>query len=104
MGTGAVGREMGTAAESWGRALGKREDGGTNGAAGRAEGNWTETGCGAGEGAVAAPAPKARGAEPGPRLRGPASRPKPDASIAGRGTLTGGARRRRAWREEDGGF
>jgi hypothetical protein len=107
MGMGAVavalGRELTGAAASWGRALGKLGEGRTKGAAGRAEGNWTGTGGAAGGGVVAAPAPNASGAEPGARLRGPASRPKPDAipgRLAGYGTLAGGARRRRAWREE----
>jgi hypothetical protein len=86
MGMGAVaalGRELAGAAASWGRALGKVGEGRTKGAAGRAEGNGA-----AGGGAVAAPAPNASGAEPGARLRGPASRPNPDASIgpAARGT------------------
>ena len=34
---------------------------------------------------VAAPTPKAGKAEPGPRLEGPASRPKPDAAIGSAG-------------------
>lgn len=83
MGTGAVtvGREL--AAASWGRGLGKREAEVARGLTGIVEGKGTGTGgvAGEGEGEVAAPAPKARAAEPGPRLRGPASRPKPDAAM-----------------------
>jgi hypothetical protein len=68
-------------AASWGRGLGKREAaavaaGGPIGATGRADGKGAGAG---GVEAAAAPAPQAKGAVPGPRLRGPASRPKPDA-------------------------
>lgn len=85
MGTGAVtvGRELAAAAATWGRGFGKREEAAARGLTGILEGKGTGTGGVAGEGEVAAPAPtpKARAAEPGPRLRGPASRPKPDAAM-----------------------
>jgi len=110
-----AGRETVAAAASWGRGLGKRgvaatrglveRADGKEGATGRAEGkDWvvgrTEGVDGvagrtkgkdgvAAEGAVAvwvaAPTPKAGKAEPGPRVEGPASRPKPDAAIGSAG-------------------
>lgn len=54
---------------------------GKDGVAGRAEGNDGMAGDGVVPAGVAAPTPKAGKAEPGPRVEGPASRPKPDAAI-----------------------
>jgi hypothetical protein len=81
-----------------GRAEGKGAAEAPRVVAGRAEGKSQAAGDGAG--VVAAPAPKAGTAEPGPREEGPASRPKPEKAIGAAGspsskTLPGGARRRR---------
>nr|CAB3455155.1 unnamed protein product [Digitaria exilis] len=106
-----AGREAVAAAASWGRGLGKRvvaaarwvvgraevkegaagraegKDGvagrpeGKDGVAGRAEGKDGVAGDGAVAAGVAAATPKVGKAEPGPRVEGPASRPKPDAAI-----------------------
>nr|CAB3458804.1 unnamed protein product [Digitaria exilis] len=76
------------------------------GVAGRAEGKVGVAGDGAVAAGVATPTPKAGKAEPGPRVEGPASRPKPDAAIgsarvAEHETLAGGARRRRDGEESE---
>ena len=98
-------RDIVSAATRWGRGLGKlgaagRTEGkdgllgraeGKVGLAGRAEGKDGVAGRAevkdgiAGDG-VAAPTPKAGKAEPGPRVEGPASRPKPDAAIDSAGS------------------
>jgi hypothetical protein len=105
-------RDIVSAATSWGRGLGKlgaagrtegkdgllgRAEGkdgvtgraeGKDGVAGRAEGKDGIAGDGVVPVGVAAPTPtpKAGKAEPGPRVEGPASRPKPDAAIDSAGS------------------
>ena len=59
---------------------------GKDGIAGRAEGKDGIAGDGVVPVGVAAPTPKAGKAEPGPRVEGPASRPKPDAAIDSAGS------------------
>lgn len=105
-------RDIVSAATSWGRGLGKlgaagRTEG-KDGLAGRAEGKDGVTGRAEGKDGVAGraegkdgiagdgvvpvgvaaptPTPKAGKAEPGPRVEGPASRPKPDAAIDSAGS------------------
>lgn len=62
-----------------GRTAGNSEVEAPRGLTERTEGKDDAAGNGAG--VVAAPAPKAGTAEPGPREEGPASRPKPEAAI-----------------------